>query len=126
MREVRPGRPYPRGAHFDGSGVNFAVYSSVATRVEVCLYDADDPTRELERFGLHEGRGRVFHGYVDGLKPGALYGLRVHGPYEPARGHRCNPHKLLVDPYARALHGEVDWTQPVLGYDRDSDLADLS
>jgi isoamylase len=94
--------------------------------VEVCLYDADDPTRELERFGLHEGRGRVFHGYVDGLKPGALYGLRVHGPYEPARGHRCNPHKLLVDPYARALHGEVDWTQPVLGYDRDSDLADLS
>jgi isoamylase len=117
MREVRPGKPFPRGAHFDGRGVNFAVYSSVATRVEVCLYDAEDPSRELERFGLHEGVGSVFHGYVEGLEPGTLYGLRVHGPYDPRRGHRCNPHKLLVDPYARAIHGEVGWAAPLQGYD---------
>jgi isoamylase len=126
MREVRPGKPFPRGAQFDGRGVNFAVYSSVANRVEVCLYDAADPAQELERFDLHEGLGHVFHGYVAGLKPGALYGLRVHGPYEPQLGHRCNPQKLLVDPYARALHGEVDWKQPVLGYEQGDELADLS
>jgi glycogen operon protein len=126
MQEVRPGKPYPRGAHFDGHGVNFAVYSSVAQRVEVCLYDSENPARELERFDLHEGVGHVFHGYVAGVKPGALYGLRVHGPYEPLLGHRCNPHKLLVDPYARALHGEVDWKQPVLGYEQGGELADLS
>jgi isoamylase len=126
MREVRPGKPFPRGAHFDGRGVNFAVYSSVAKRVEICLFDSDNPERELERFDLHEGAGHVFHGYVAGLKPGALYGLRVHGPYEPHWGHRCNPHKLLVDPYARALYGEVDWKQPVLGYEHGSEQADLS
>ena len=81
MLAVRPGKPFPRGAHFDGRGVNFAVYSSVASRVQICLFDADHPERELESFDLHEGAGRVFHGYVDGLKPGTLYGLRVHGPY---------------------------------------------
>ena len=71
--------------------------------MEVCLFDADNPARELERFDLHEGVGHVFHGYAEGLKPGVLYGLRVHGPYEPHLGHRCNPQKLLVDPYARAI-----------------------
>jgi isoamylase len=126
MREVRPGKPFPRGAHFDGRGVNFAVYSSVASRVEICLYAEDNPALEIERFNLHEGVGGVFHGYVANLKPGTLYGLRVHGPYEPERGHRCNPHKLLVDPYARAVHGEVDWKQPVLGYELGSAQADLS
>jgi isoamylase len=126
MREVRPGRPFPRGAHFDGSGVNFAVYSSVASRVEVCLFDLETPAREVERFDLHEGVGHVFHGYVAGLKPGALYGLRVHGPHQPHLGHRCNPQKLLVDPYARALHGEVDWKQPVFGYEPGGANADLS
>src|SRR6187401_491496 len=126
MRDVRPGRPFPRGAHFDGRGVNFAVYSSVANRMEVCLFDADNPARELERFDLHEGVGHVFHGYAEGLKPGVLYGLRVHGPYEPHLGHRCNPQKLLVDPYARAIHGEVDWAQPVFAYESGGDDADLS
>jgi len=126
MREVRPGKPFPRGAHFDGGGVNFAVYSSVASRIEVCLHDGADPAQELERFDLHEGIGHVFHGYVAGLKPGALYGLRVHGPYEPHLGQRCNPQKLLVDPYARALQGEVDWKQPVLGYEPGGEQADLS
>ncbi|NVJ05334.1 glycogen debranching protein GlgX [Myxococcus sp. AM001] len=115
-REVWPGKPWPRGATFDGSGVNFAVYSQVATRVEVCLFDPADPTREIERFDLPESTDFVHHGYVPGLEPGTLYGLRVHGPYEPAKGHRCNPHKLLVDPYAKALYGDVDWRQPVFGY----------
>jgi glycogen operon protein len=104
--------------------VNFAVWSGVATRVEVCLYDSADPMRETERFDLIESTGHVFHGYVPGLGPGQLYGLRVHGPYEPDRGHRCNPSKLLVDPYAKALAGEVDWSQPVLGYKPGSDAPD--
>jgi glycogen operon protein len=118
VRAVWPGKPNPRGATYDGRGVNFAVFSRVATRIEVCLYDAADPRKETERFDLPEATGHTFHGYVPGLEPGALYGLRVHGPYAPARGHRCNPAKLLVDPYAKALHGEVDWRQPVFGYRR--------
>ncbi|HET9451890.1 MAG TPA: glycogen debranching protein GlgX [Aggregicoccus sp.] len=125
-REVWPGKPFPRGATYDGIGVNFAVYSQVATKVEVCLFDAHDPSREVERIALPEVTDFVWHGYVPGLAPGQLYGLRVHGPYEPAQGHRCNPHKLLVDPYAKATHGEVDWAQPVFGYTlghADQDLA---
>jgi glycogen operon protein len=114
--EVWPGKPYPLGATYDGTGVNFAVASEVATRIEVCLYDAAEPTKEIRRFDLPETTDRVKHGYVPGLRPGTLYGLRVHGPYDPERGHRCNPAKLLVDPYAKALHGEVDWSKPVHGY----------
>jgi isoamylase len=116
MQTVWPGRPHPRGATFDGEGVNFAVFSRVASRVEVCLFATDDPAREIDRFDLIETTGHVFHGYVPGLRPGQLYGLRVHGPYVPEQGHRCNPSKLLVDPYAKALWGEVDWSQPVFGY----------
>ncbi|HYI00770.1 glycogen debranching protein GlgX [Hyalangium sp.] len=124
--EVWPGKPYPRGATYDGTGVNFAVYSQIASRVEVCLFDPSNPSREIARFDLPEVTEFVWHGFVPGLEPGSLYGLRVHGPYEPGRGHRCNPHKLLVDPYAKALHGEVDWKQPVFGYTlghKDQDLA---
>jgi isoamylase len=124
--DVYPGRPYPRGATYDGTGVNFALYSQVASRVEVCLFDAADPTKEIGRFDLPEVTEFVWHGYVPGMEPGTLYGFRVHGPYDPARGHRCNPHKLLLDPYAKALHGEVDWKQPVFGYTMghpDGDLA---
>ncbi|RKG88725.1 glycogen debranching protein GlgX [Corallococcus terminator] len=124
-REIWPGKPWPRGATFDGSGTNFAVYSQVATRVEVCLFDKADPTKELERFDLPVSTEFVWHGYVPELEPGTLYGLRVHGPYEPEKGHRCNPHKLLVDPYAKALHGEVDWKQPVFGYPLDHPKKDL-
>src|SRR5438477_11674936 len=103
MREVWPGKPTPRGATFDGEGVNFAVYSRIATRVEVCLFDPADPARETERFDLADATDFVWHGYVAGLKPGTLYGLRVHGPFEPEQGHRCNPNKLLLDPYAKAV-----------------------
>ncbi|MBN8229769.1 glycogen debranching protein GlgX [Corallococcus macrosporus] len=124
-REIWPGKPWPRGATFDGSGTNFAVYSQVATRVEVCLFDRADPTREIERFDLPMSTEFVWHGYVPDLEPGTLYGLRVHGPYEPEKGHRCNPHKLLVDPYAKALYGEVDWKQPVFGYPLEHPKKDL-
>ncbi|RKH09113.1 glycogen debranching enzyme GlgX [Corallococcus sp. CA053C] len=124
-REIWPGKPWPRGATFDGSGTNFAVYSQVATRVEVCLFDRADPTKEIERFDLPVSTEFVWHGYVPDLEPGTLYGLRVHGPYEPEKGHRCNPHKLLVDPYAKALHGEVDWKQPVFGYPLEHPKKDL-
>ncbi|WP_309888796.1 glycogen debranching protein GlgX [Archangium sp.] len=123
--EVWPGKPYPRGATFDGTGVNFAVFSQVATRVEVCLYDPQDPSKEIGRFELPEVTDLTWHGYVPGLEAGTLYGLRVHGPYEPEKGHRCNPYKLLVDPYAKALHGEVDWSQPVFGYPLGHEKADL-
>jgi isoamylase len=125
MRTIRPGKPYPRGATFDGRGVNFAVFSRPATRVEVCLFDPDDPTRE-ERFDLPEVAGHTWHGYVPDLPPGTLYGLRVHGPHAPEQGHRCNPNKLLVDPSAKAVLGKVDWKAPVFGYKPGDDKADLS
>jgi glycogen operon protein len=92
----------------------------------VCLFDSDEPTRETDRFDLHETTGHVFHGYVPGLPAGQLYGFRVHGPYAPERGHRCNPGKLLVDPYAKALWGEVDWSYPVLGYKPGDEHGDLT
>ncbi len=126
MRAVWPGRPNPRGATFDGRGVNFAVYSRVATRIEVCLFDPDDPRRQIDQFDLGATTGFTFHGYVPELPPGTLYGLRVHGPYAPQQGHRCNPAKLLVDPYAKAIFGEVDWKEPVLGYKPGDEAGDLS
>jgi glycogen operon protein len=96
--------------------VNFAVYSLNATAVEVCLFDADDPTVETARARLREVTAHVWHGYVRGIAPGQLYGFRVEGPYEPQNGLRFNPFKLLLDPYARAVAGKIDWTQPVFGY----------
>jgi isoamylase len=97
-----PGRPWPLGATLDAGGVNFAVYSSVAEQVVLCLFDATG-TREVRRITLPCRTNEVWHGYVPGLRAGTRYGLRVHGPYEPAQGLRCNPHKLLLDPYARAI-----------------------
>ncbi|GEJ55308.1 glycogen debranching protein GlgX [Anaeromyxobacter diazotrophicus] len=114
--QVWPGRPHPLGATADGEGVNFAVYSSGAERVEICLFDERDPRRELRRVVLGEETAHVWHGYVPGLRPGALYGVRAFGPYEPKRGLRYNGNKLLVDPYARAITGEVDFRQPVFAY----------
>jgi isoamylase len=96
--------------------VNFALYSEVASRVEVCLFDPRDPARELGRFQLPENTEFTWHGYVSELEPGTLYGLRVHGPWSPHEGHRCNPHKLLIDPYAKAVSGALRWDDAVLGY----------
>ena len=114
--EIWPGQPHPLGATYDGAGVNFALFSRIATRVEICLFDPRDPSREIARHDLPDVSADVWHGYVPHLQPGALYGYRVHGPYDPPSGARCNPAKLLIDPYARAIHGNVDWAQPVYGY----------
>ncbi len=103
------------GAEYDGNGVNFALYSAHATRVELCLY-SDDGQVELGRVDLPVRHGDIWHGYVPGLKPGQVYGYRVHGPYEPEAGHRFNPAKLLLDPYARELRGNLIWDDAVFGY----------
>ncbi|WP_426749536.1 glycogen debranching protein GlgX [Myxococcus sp. Y35] len=124
--EVLPGKPYPLGATFDGHGVNFAVFSEHAKKVEICLYDAADPAKETRRFPLLETTHQVWHGYVPGLQAGTLYGLRVHGPYEPKKGLRFNPHKLLVDPYARAIHGKVDYQAPIYAYTPGAKEEDLA
>lgn len=118
-------RPYPLGATFDGDGVAFAVFSRYATRIELCLFSQDGRS-EIQRLDLPECDGDVWHGYVAGLRPGQLYGYRAHGPYDPEMGHRFNPNKLLVDPYAKRLHGSVDWNDAVMGYDTRSRRKDLS
>ena len=99
---IREGLPHPLGATWDGLGVNFALFSAYATKVELCLFDATG-RREIERIELPEYTDEVWHGYLRDLPAGAVYGYRVHGPYEPDAGHRFNPHKLLLDPYARTI-----------------------
>jgi glycogen operon protein len=113
MREVWPGEPYPLGATWDGVGTGFALFSEVAERVELCLFGEDG--RE-ERVDLPEVDGFVWHGYLPGVMPGQRYGYRVHGPYEPSQGHRCNPAKLLLDPYAKAIEGELSWDEALFSY----------
>ncbi|MBX6340832.1 MAG: glycogen debranching protein GlgX [Thermomicrobiaceae bacterium] len=124
-RKVLPGRPFPLGATWDGEGVNFALYSERATSVTLCLFD-DPREMERERIPLREVTAHVWHGYLPGVQPGQLYGYRVDGPYEPAAGLRFNPNKLLIDPYARALQGAVDWSAPVFGYRLHDEEMDLS
>ena len=106
----------PLGATWDGSGVNFAIYSYHATHIDLVLFDARDPSREVATLTLPERTAHVWHGYVPGVRPGQLYGYRVHGAYAPERGMRFNPAKLVIDPYAKAIAGEVDWNAPVFGY----------
>ncbi len=122
---MRSGWPNPLGVHWDGEGANVAVFSENATRIELCLF-SEDGRRETERLVLPERSGAVWHAYVPGLAPGALYGLRAHGPYAPERGHRFNPNKLLLDPYARALRGRFAAPDACLGYDPASPEGDLS
>lgn len=111
--EVWPGKAYPLGATYDGSGTNFALFSEMAERVELCLFDDDgNETRVL----LPEVDGFIWHGFLPDLAPGQRYGYRVHGPYEPASGRRCNPNKLLLDPYAKAIDGTFNWDQTLFGY----------
>jgi isoamylase len=125
-RRILPGKPYPLGASWDGNGTNFSIYSEHAVRVELCLFDPDDPAREVARYVLPEQTALVWHGYVRGVGPGQLYGYRVYGPYEPERGDRFNPAKLLVDPYAKVLAGEVNWDAPIFGFQIGSKGKDLS
>ncbi len=115
--ESWPGRPYPLGATFDGSGTNFAVFSEVADRVELCLFEVGPRGGTTEtRIELTEVDGYVWHCYLPQVQPGQRYGYRVHGPWDPKKGQRCNPNKLLLDPYAKATSGEIDWDQSLFGY----------
>ena len=114
-RRVEPGLPHPLGATWDGKGVNFAIFSVHAEKVELCLFDARG-RRELERIPLTEYTDEIWHGYLPEARPGTLYGYRVWGPYDPARGHRFNHHKLLLDPYAKALAGALRWSDAHYGY----------
>lgn len=120
-----PGRPYPLGATFDGLGVNFALFSAHAEKVELCLFDPRG-RKEIARLSLPECTDEVWHGYLPDARPGLLYGYRVYGPYAPEQGHRFNPAKLLLDPYARQLKGAVRWTDALYGYRVGSPREDLS
>src|SRR5215213_2444921 len=113
---VWPGRPYPLGATWDGAGVNFALFSEHATKVELCLFDSPDAPKEAHRIELKEQTDQVWHCYLpDGL-PGQLYGYRVHGPYEPGQRHRFNPNKVVLCPYAKLIARDVRWDDAVFGY----------
>ena len=110
---IWPGNPYPLGATYDGAGTNFSVFSEVATRVELCLFDEKGSQSCVD---LPETTGFIWHGYMPNVSPGQRYGFRVHGPWDPACGQRCNPSKLLLDPYGKAVEGEVKWNEAVFPY----------
>ncbi len=122
---ILEGKPFPLGATWDGLGVNFALFSAHATKVELCLFDSTGET-ELERIELPEYTDEVWHGYLPSARPGTVYGYRVHGPYEPDAGHRFNPNKLVLDPYARQLVGQLRWGGELFGYQLDHPDKDLS
>ena len=120
-----PGKPYPLGATWDGLGINFAVFSAHATRIDLCLYEASG-RREIARYTLPEYTDEIWHGYLPDITAGLLYGCRAYGPYDPQHGHRFNPNKLLLDPYARALSGGLTWSDALFGYRPQSSRGDLS
>ncbi len=121
-----PGRPYPLGATWDGAGVNFALFSEHATKVELCLFDSVDAKKEVVRLPLRFQTDLVWHAYLPEVLPGQLYGYRVHGPYEPAKGHRFNPNKILLDPYAKSIGRDLRWDDAVFGYKVGDQAEDLS
>ncbi|GJE29118.1 glycogen debranching protein GlgX [Methylobacterium organophilum] len=116
---IREGSPHPCGATWDGMGVNFALFSAHATKVELCLFD-DAGEKEIDRIELPEYTDEVWHGYLPDARPGTIYGYRVHGPYAPEAGHRFNPNKLLIDPYAKGLVGTIQWNPALFGYQMES------
>ena len=117
-RAVWPGTPYPLGATYDGAGTNFSVFSEVAERVELCLIGDDDVETRIE---LDEVDGYVWHAYLPTVSPGQRYGFRVHGPWDPAAGLRCDSSKLLLDPYGKSFEGDFDFSQALYSYDLDAD-----
>ena len=121
---VRRGTPFPLGPTITGSGTNFAVYSETATRIDICLFESGDdtPSRTVT---LPDRTNHVWHGWIDGVRHGSRYGIRAHGPYDPANGLRFTPAKLLVDPYAKSLDGEIKWGPDVFGYEFESPEDDL-
>ena len=120
---VQPGQPFPLGATYDGVGTNFCLFSSVAERVQLCLFDEDGTEEQIE---LTEVDAYCWHGYLPNVGPGQRYGYRVHGPWDPASGQRCNPAKLLLDPYAKAIDGAVDWDEAVFDRFFDDDDAEVN
>jgi isoamylase len=117
--QITEGSPTPRGATWDGKGTNFAVFSAHATKIEVCIF-AEDGKTETQRIALPEYTDQIWHGYVPGVMPGTMYGFRTYGPYDPKNGHRFNPNKLLLDPYAFAHSGELQWNPAIFGYQMES------
>ena len=124
--KIWPGSSSPRGATWDGEGVNFALFSECATKVELCLFEAPEGLHETARIPMPEQTGQVWHVYLPEARPGQLYGYRVYGPYLPAQGYRCNPAKLLLDPYAKAMAGDLRWNDSLFGYVVGHSDADLS
>ncbi|HEX7231681.1 MAG TPA: glycogen debranching enzyme GlgX, partial [Candidatus Binatia bacterium] len=120
-----PGKPYPLGATWDGAGVNFSLFSENASKVELCLFDRNDDRREI-RIPMREQTHQVWHVYLPEVRAGQSYGYRVHGPYEPRQGHRFNPSKLLLDPYAKAITRTIRWSDALFGYRIGDSEADLS
>ena len=125
LPRTRPGRPYPLGATWDGAGVNFALFSEHATAVVLCFYDEHDDGKEIGQIRIEERTDQVWHVYVPGIRPGARYAYRVNGPYDPGHGHRFNPAKALLDPYARAIAGTLTWSDTFFGYRVGERLGDL-
>ena len=123
---IWPGKPYPMGATWDGLGVNFALFSAHAESVELILFDSPDADEASAVITLPERTGPIWHGYIPQLRPGQLYAYRVYGPYEPEKGHRFNPYKLLLDPYAKAIGRPLKWDDSLFGYEVDNPQADLS
>jgi isoamylase len=123
--KLEAGKSYPLGASWDGLGVNFAVFSANAEKIELCLFDKD-AKREISRLALPEYTDEVWHGYLPQAAPGLIYGFRAHGPYDPDRGHRFNPAKLLLDPYAKSIAGKLRWSDAVFGYRLNSSKGDLT
>ena len=119
--QISEGSPFPLGATWTGEGVNFALFSANATKVQLCLFD-ETGENQLECIDLPEYTDEIWHVFVKGLAPGAVYGYRAHGPYEPENGHRFNPNKLLMDPYAKAFVGELKWDPAVFGYTLDAEM----
>src|ERR1700741_3264733 len=123
---VWPGRPYPLGATWDGAGVNFALFAEHATKVDLCLFESPDDVQTAHTLELPERTDQVWHGYLNDVSPGQLYGYRVHGPYDPEHGHRFNANKLLLDPYAKRLAGRLVWSDAHFAYRAGSSREDLS
>ncbi len=123
---IWPGKPYPLGATWDGSGTNFAIYSEHAEKVELCLFDSAEAEKESHRIQLPEQTDQVWHVYLPDVMPGQVYGYRVYGPYKPQEGHRFNPNKVLLDPYAKAIARELHWADEMWGYKIGDTEADLS
>ena len=119
------GNSYPLGSNYDGKGVNFALFSAHAAKVELCIFD-ESGSEEIERYAIDENDDNIWHIYLEGAKPGLVYGYRVYGIYNPTEGYRFNPHKLLIDPYGKKLVGTLIWNKAIFGYDIDSPDKDLS